>query len=178
MDEKQVAEGAAKMMEKLREAFQPMADWFNEHGEELSETLSKMGYKPAMTSAVYVEREVVEAIRSHDSEYDHETSSVMVEWELSQKQAEEFLRKVRQSWMAAFSTAPRDDGFRFVAYTDNRIPRRAQIDHMTTAEKSIRKAVEEVELMGANPKLTEAVVHLSKAFELIADYTDIKGEWS
>lgn len=52
------------------------------------------------------------------------------------------------------------------------IPRRARIDLMCPAELAIRNAIELVEAMGADPALTDAVVHLSSAQESVADYVD------
>lgn len=51
-------------------------------------------------------------------------------------------------------------------------PRRNMINEMTPAELSIRNAVLEVEKIGADVKLTEAIVLLTKARELVADYVD------
>lgn len=51
-------------------------------------------------------------------------------------------------------------------------PRRNRLDLNTPEEMAIRNAVEKVEKMGADVKLTEAVVLLDKARELVADYID------
>lgn len=51
-------------------------------------------------------------------------------------------------------------------------PRRARLDFNVIAEHSIREAVEAVEDLGADVKLTEAVVLLGKARDLVADYVD------
>lgn len=55
---------------------------------------------------------------------------------------------------------------------NNQIPRRNQVDKMTPAELAIREAMLEVEKAGANPKLTEAIVLLSKAQNSVADFVD------
>ena len=55
----------------------------------------------------------------------------------------------------------------------NDIPRRNQLELNTPAELAIRNAMSEVEKMGADVKLTSAIVALNQAFILIADYTDI-----
>lgn len=51
-------------------------------------------------------------------------------------------------------------------------PRRNRLDLNTPAELAIYNAMQEVENVGADAKLTEAVILLSKARELIADYVD------
>jgi hypothetical protein len=52
--------------------------------------------------------------------------------------------------------------------------RRNRLDLNTPAELSIYNAIQEVEKVGADIKLTEAVNMLSKARELVADYIDSK----
>lgn len=51
-------------------------------------------------------------------------------------------------------------------------PRRNRLDLNTPAEKAIYDAMQEVEKVGADVRLTEAVILLSKARDLIADYVD------
>lgn len=51
-------------------------------------------------------------------------------------------------------------------------PRRNRLDLNTPAEKAIYDAMQEVEKVGADVRLTEAVILLSKARELIADFVD------
>lgn len=55
---------------------------------------------------------------------------------------------------------------------NNPIPRRRRLDLNTDAELSIREAVNKVEAMGADVKLTDAIIKLQEAFELVADYVD------
>lgn len=50
--------------------------------------------------------------------------------------------------------------------------RRNDISQNTEEELAIRKARVKIECLGANKRLTDAIVHLNKAFELVADYTD------
>jgi hypothetical protein len=50
--------------------------------------------------------------------------------------------------------------------------RRNRIDLMTPAEVAIQNAISEVEKAGANWRLTEAVVLLGKAKEMVSDYVD------
>lgn len=52
------------------------------------------------------------------------------------------------------------------------IPRRVIIEHMKPAELAIREAMLEVEKMGADVKLTHAIIKLQEAKELVADYID------
>lgn len=59
--------------------------------------------------------------------------------------------------------------------TDN-IPRRIRLDLNTPAELAIRAAVDAVELVGAHPLLTEAVILLGQAREKVADYVDTVGD--
>ncbi len=56
------------------------------------------------------------------------------------------------------------------------IPRRARVDKWSEAELAIQMAVDEVEKIGADPKLTEAVMLLSQARERVADFIDQKKE--
>lgn len=51
-------------------------------------------------------------------------------------------------------------------------PRRNRIDLNTPAEKSIDDAIKEVEKIGADGRLTEAVTLLSQAKELVGDFVD------
>jgi hypothetical protein len=53
-------------------------------------------------------------------------------------------------------------------------PRRNQLDKCTPAELAIYKAMEEVEKAGADVKLTEAIIKLQEAKELVADFVDGK----
>lgn len=51
-------------------------------------------------------------------------------------------------------------------------PRRNQLDKCTTAELAIYKAVEEVENIGADQRLTGAVMKLNDARILVANFVD------
>ena len=51
-------------------------------------------------------------------------------------------------------------------------PRRNSLDKCVPAELAIYKAMEEVEKLPASSKLTDAIVKLSEAKELVADYID------
>jgi hypothetical protein len=53
-------------------------------------------------------------------------------------------------------------------------PRRNRLDLNTPAELAIVNAMYEVEKLGADVKLTEAIILLQKAKDLIADYVDEK----
>lgn len=50
--------------------------------------------------------------------------------------------------------------------------RRNNLESMTAAEKAIHLAMQEVENMPADVNLTEAVIALSKAKDLVGDYVD------
>lgn len=50
--------------------------------------------------------------------------------------------------------------------------RRVRLDLNTQAEIAIREAVTEVEKVGASPLLTDAIILLDKARNLVADYID------
>lgn len=52
------------------------------------------------------------------------------------------------------------------------IPRRAFIEKQTEAERKIQEAVDAVEKMGADVRLTEAVILLGKAKDRVADFVD------
>ena len=54
----------------------------------------------------------------------------------------------------------------------NEIPRRNRLDFNLPAELAIRNAVNEVERLGSDPLLTNCVVILQQAFDLLADYCD------
>lgn len=51
-------------------------------------------------------------------------------------------------------------------------PRRNRIDLNTPAEKAIYDAMQAVEKVGADVRLTEAVVLLAKAKDLVSDFVD------
>lgn len=55
---------------------------------------------------------------------------------------------------------------------DNEIPRRARLDLNTPAEKAIYEAMQEVEKLPADVRLTDAVNLLAKAKDLVADFVD------
>ncbi len=52
------------------------------------------------------------------------------------------------------------------------IPRRSQMTQWTPAERAIYEAVQAVEAMPADPRLTEAVVLLQAARDYVADFVD------
>ncbi len=52
------------------------------------------------------------------------------------------------------------------------ILRRNRIDLNTPAEKAIYDAMQEIEKAGADVRLTEAIMLLSKAKELVGDFVD------
>ena len=51
-------------------------------------------------------------------------------------------------------------------------PRRQQLDKCTPAELAIYKAMEEVEEIGADVRLTDAINKLNEARNLVADFVD------
>jgi hypothetical protein len=57
-------------------------------------------------------------------------------------------------------------------FMSDEIPRRIRLDRMTTAEKIIFDAVQEVERVGADVRLTDAVILLKQARDKVADYVD------
>lgn len=50
--------------------------------------------------------------------------------------------------------------------------RRNRLDLLSAPELAIVKAMELVEMLGASPSLTDAVVHLQEARDHVADYID------
>jgi len=54
----------------------------------------------------------------------------------------------------------------------NDFPRRNRLDLNTPTELAIHEAIQQIERMPANEKLTEAVVILIKAKSLVSDYVD------
>lgn len=60
----------------------------------------------------------------------------------------------------------------------NTIPRRSRLDLHTPAERAIYDAIQEVEKIGADVRLTRAVLLLSEAKGLVADFVDEKQEQS
>lgn len=55
---------------------------------------------------------------------------------------------------------------------DNKFPRRSCIYLLTPAEKAVWDAAQAVENLGADVRLTDAVVLLQQARERLADYFD------
>lgn len=55
---------------------------------------------------------------------------------------------------------------------ENGFPRRSRLDLCEAAEKIIYDAIQEVEKLGADVRLTNAVVKLSEAKELVSDFID------
>lgn len=56
---------------------------------------------------------------------------------------------------------------------NNQIPRRNRLDLLTPAELAIYKAVLEVEKIGSNLLLTDAIILLNQAKNKVADFVDI-----
>lgn len=56
--------------------------------------------------------------------------------------------------------------------SDNKIPRRSCIYLLTPAEKAVYDSVQAVEKVGADVRLTDAVVLLQQVREKLADYFD------
>ena len=56
--------------------------------------------------------------------------------------------------------------------SENPVPRRVCLDLNTPAELAIRNAMQEVEYVGADPKLSDAIIHLQNALNSVADYVD------
>ena len=54
----------------------------------------------------------------------------------------------------------------------NEIPRRAYLDRLIPAERSIYDAIQLVEALGADVRLTDVVVRLGEAKDKLADYVD------
>jgi hypothetical protein len=54
----------------------------------------------------------------------------------------------------------------------NEIPRRNQLNKNVEAELAINIAISEVEKLPADVRLTDAVMKLTEAFNLVADYVD------
>jgi hypothetical protein len=52
------------------------------------------------------------------------------------------------------------------------IPRRIHLERLTPAEHAIRAAILAVEEMGADVRLTKAVILLGEAKDRVADYVD------
>lgn len=58
----------------------------------------------------------------------------------------------------------------------NEIPRRCDVLQLTPAEQKIREAIIAVEEVGAHPLLTQAVMLLDRAKNLVGDFVDYKSE--
>jgi len=56
--------------------------------------------------------------------------------------------------------------------TNNEIPRRNRLDHLTPAETAICDAMQAVEELPADPRLTDAVSLLYEARWKVADFVD------
>jgi hypothetical protein len=56
--------------------------------------------------------------------------------------------------------------------TTSKVPRRIRLDQNVPAELAIRAAVDAVEEMPADTRLTRAVILLSEALEFVADFVD------
>lgn len=57
---------------------------------------------------------------------------------------------------------------------ENEFPRKSDLQRMKPAELAIHQAIQEIEKLGANEKLTNAVIKLNEAKELVADFIDKK----
>lgn len=61
-----------------------------------------------------------------------------------------------------------------MATPNDTFSRRSRMDLMDSSEKLITEAVWEIEKLGCDVKLTEAVILLTKAKDLISDFIDKK----
>lgn len=52
------------------------------------------------------------------------------------------------------------------------IPRRARLELNTKVELLIINAIDEIEKLGADPKLTKSQIKLMEAIDLLSDYVD------
>lgn len=59
-----------------------------------------------------------------------------------------------------------------VKYYMDEIPRKCQMNEWCSAERLIAAAIHEVELLGCDPALTDAVVLLGEAQEKVASFID------
>lgn len=57
---------------------------------------------------------------------------------------------------------------------ENGFPRRSRLDLCEPAELAIYNAIQEVEKAGADERLTNAIIKLQEAKELVSDYIDEK----
>lgn len=57
---------------------------------------------------------------------------------------------------------------------ENGFPRRSRLDLCEPSEKAIYDAMQEVEKIGADERLTNAIIKLQEAKELVSDYIDEK----
>ncbi len=55
---------------------------------------------------------------------------------------------------------------------EDKVPRRNRIDKMVPAELSIYNAIKEVEKLWASEKLTESIILLEKAKDMVSDVID------
>lgn len=56
----------------------------------------------------------------------------------------------------------------------DKFPRRANLEKNTPAEVAIHNAIQEVEKVGANEKLTQAIIFLQEAKDCVSDFIDEK----
>lgn len=56
--------------------------------------------------------------------------------------------------------------------SENEIPRRARMDDWNEAERAISEAMQAVEKMVADPRLTDAIILLTEAKSAVADFVD------
>jgi len=57
---------------------------------------------------------------------------------------------------------------------ENGIPRRSRLDLCESAEKILYDATQEIEKLGADVRLTNAIIKLAEARELVSDFIDEK----
>lgn len=77
----------------------------------------------------------------------------------------------KQKWAHEFMLQPPADPLGHLKDA-NGVPRRIRMDLWTPAEKAIHDAMQEVEKMEADVRLTNAVLKLSEAQRLVADFID------
>jgi len=86
-----------------------------------------------------------------------------------------YVRDVINQYLSEEITLSRATEMLNDAKSETEFSRRNRLDLNTKAELAIFNAIQEVEKIGADERLTKAVVMLSDAKDLVSDFVDEKG---
>lgn len=104
-----------------------------------------------------------------DGAYIHNDNDRLVRWNIKPVGSLEDLRELKERLDETIRVIENKDK---IQDTSGRIPRRNRLDLMHSSEKIIVDAVQEIEKLPADVRLTDAINYLHKAKDKVSDFID------